>query len=134
MFASATQGGHQKLIMYTNCIHIVIVKIVFTRMWTDAQREGRPAEYRWRSLRKFRNSIPCTTLLECRAVTLPNIGKGKTWTQSEYCTWQNSVRKQEPLKMHYSVSAQETAKHRAKFGWLPVSNIAAVTKPRRETR
>jgi len=24
-------------------------------------RDGRPAEYRWRLLRKFRNSIPCTT-------------------------------------------------------------------------
>jgi len=26
----------------------------------DAKRDGRPAEYRWRLLRKFRNSIPCT--------------------------------------------------------------------------
>jgi len=48
-------------------------------MWADAQRDGRPAEYRWRPLRKFRNSIPCTTpqrladnrCMECRAVTLP---------------------------------------------------------------
>jgi len=31
-----------------------------TRMWADAQRDGRPAEHRWRTLRKFRNSIPCT--------------------------------------------------------------------------
>jgi len=31
-----------------------------TRMWADAQRDGRTAEYRWRPLRKFRNSIPCT--------------------------------------------------------------------------
>jgi len=31
-------------------------------MWADAQRDGRPAEYIWwRRLRKFRNSIPCTT-------------------------------------------------------------------------
>jgi len=30
--------------------------------------------------------------------------------------------------------AQETAKHRAKFGWAPVSDVAAVTKARRETR
>ena len=30
-------------------------------MWADAQREGRLAEYRWRPLRKFRNSITCTT-------------------------------------------------------------------------
>jgi len=27
-------------------------------MWTDGQRDGRPAEYRWRRLRKF-SSIPC---------------------------------------------------------------------------
>jgi len=33
----------------------------------------------------------------------------------------------------YRVS-QETAKHRAKFGWPPVSDIAAVTNSRRETR
>ena len=37
-------------------------------------------------------------------------------------------------KCIYSVAAQETAKHRAKFGWLPLSDVAAVTKPRRETR
>ena len=35
------------------------IKQVITRMWADAQRDGRPAEYRWRRLRKFRNSIPC---------------------------------------------------------------------------
>jgi len=38
--------------------NVVYVK---TRMWADAQRDGRPAEYRTRRLRKFRNSIPCTT-------------------------------------------------------------------------
>jgi len=30
--------------------------------------------------------------------------------------------------------AQKTASHRAKFGWPPLSDFAAVTKPRRETR
>ena len=30
-------------------------------MWADAQRDGRPAKYRWRPLQKFSNSIPCTT-------------------------------------------------------------------------
>jgi len=30
-------------------------------MCANAQRDGHPAEYRWRPLRKFRNSIPCTT-------------------------------------------------------------------------
>jgi len=62
-----------------------------------------------------------------------NIGERKTWAQSEFCIWQNSARGQEPPKCIYSVPAQETAKHRAKFGWLPLSDIAAVTKPRRET-
>ena len=40
---------------------IIIIIIVITRMWADAQRDGRPAEHRWRPLRKFRSSIPCTT-------------------------------------------------------------------------
>jgi len=56
-----------------------------------------------------------------------------TWTQSEFCTWQNCVRGQEPRKCIYSVPAQETAKHPAKFGWPPVSDVGAVTKPRRKT-
>jgi len=39
-------------------------------MWANAQRDGRPAEYRWRPLfnaAKFGSR----QLLECRAVTLP---------------------------------------------------------------
>jgi len=54
--------------------------------------------------------------------------------QSELCTWQNSVMGQKPLKKYtYTVPSHETATHRAKFGCLPVSDIAAVTKPRRKT-
>jgi len=36
----------------------------------------------------------------------------------------------------YSVPTQETAKHRAKFGWPPLSDVSAVPvmKPRRDTR
>jgi len=34
----------------------------------------------------------------------------------------------------YSVPTQETAKYRAKFGWFPLSDVAAVTRPKRETR
>jgi len=30
-------------------------------------------------------------------------------------------------------TAVETAKHRAKFGWLPLCDVGAVTKPSRET-
>jgi len=31
-----------------------------------------------------------------------NIGERKTWTQSEFCTWQNSAREQEPPKCIYA--------------------------------
>ena len=69
-------------------------------MWANAQPDGRPAEYyRWRPVlnaAKF-GSPP---VLDCRAVTL-RIGERKTWrTQSEFCTWQNSVREQQPTKMY----------------------------------
>jgi len=54
-------------------------------MWADAQRDGRPAEYRWRPRRKFRNSIPCTTpqSLAAPGAGVPcsnaaNIGERKT--------------------------------------------------------
>jgi len=52
---------------------VLIISTTFlflTRMWANPQRDGRPAEYRWRPLfnaAKF-GSRP---LLECRAVTLP---------------------------------------------------------------
>jgi len=101
-------------------------------MWANAQRNGCPTEYRWRPVlnaAKF-GSRP---LLDCHAL-LP-IAERKTWrTQSELCTWQNSVTEQQLLKCIYSLPAQARTKHCAKFGWLPLSDIAAVTKPRREKR
>jgi len=39
-------------------------------MWTNAQRDGRPAEYKWRPVFNAATLTP-TSLLECRAVTLP---------------------------------------------------------------
>jgi len=41
-------------------------------------------------------------------------------------------RAKRPQKCIYSVPSQETTKDRANFGWPPVSDVAAVTKPRRE--
>jgi len=38
-------------------------------MWANAQRDGRPAEYRWRPL--FNPAVGGRPLVECRAVTLP---------------------------------------------------------------
>ena len=68
-------------------------------MWADAQRDGCPAEYKWRPVlnaAKFGSRL----LLDCRAVMLP-IGERKTLrTQSEFCTWQNSVTEQQPPKVY----------------------------------
>jgi len=44
-----------------------------------------------------------------------NIGEGKILTQSEFCSWQNSVRGKSHRKCIYSIPAEETAKHCAKF-------------------
>ena len=45
-------------------------KVVITRMWANAQRDGRPAKYRWRPLFNAAK-FGWRPLLECRAVTLP---------------------------------------------------------------
>jgi len=41
-----------------------------TRMWANAQRDSRPAKYRWRPLFNAAKFGSCP-LLECHAVTLP---------------------------------------------------------------
>jgi len=68
-------------------------------MWTDAQRDGRPAEYKWHPLRKFRNSIHCTTpqsYLADPAAGVPycnaaDIGERKIGRKVILYVWQNSV-------------------------------------------
>jgi len=113
-------------------------------MWADAQRDGRSAEYRWRLLRNYRNSIPCTTrqsLADARCWTAVQcryqyIGERKTWTQSEFCTCQIPSGGKSPRKCLYGVPGYQPRRRPniAQFGWPPVSDIAAVTKARRKTR
>ena len=67
-------------------------------MWANAQRDGRPVKYRWRPLLNAAVWLTPTTRVPCSNAA--NIGKCKTWTQSEFCTWQNSVMRQELLKMY----------------------------------
>ena len=107
-----------------------------------------PSEYMWRLLlknyeeRKFRNSVPCiprrkvllTPTAQVLCSNAANIGKRKTWTQSEFCTWQNSVRGQQPPKCTYSAPALKAAKRRTIFGSPLLNDVGVVTKPRRETR
>jgi len=104
-------------------------------MWTDAQRDGHPAEYRWRPLlnaAKFGPMRPPTARVPCSNAA--NIGECKLWMQSEFCTCQNCITGKKPLLVYiYSVPAQQTAKHRAKFGWPPLSDVGAVMIPRRKT-
>jgi len=45
-------------------------KKIELEMWANAQRDGRPAEYRWRPLFNAAK-FGWRPLLECRAVTLP---------------------------------------------------------------
>jgi len=40
-------------------------------MWTNAQRDGRPAEYRWHRPVLNAAKFGSRPLLKCRAVTLP---------------------------------------------------------------
>jgi len=44
--------------------------IIITRMWASAQRDGRPAEYRWHPLFNAAK-LGWRPVLECYAVTLP---------------------------------------------------------------
>jgi len=83
-----------------------------TRMWADEQRDGRPAESTWRPLRQFSNFIPCTTP--------QSLADARPLARAPQCI--------------HSVPAQEMARYRAKFGWPPVSDVSAVTLPRREPR
>ena len=41
-----TQGGHKKL-QDENIMVCPITQATITTMWANAQRDGRPAEYRW---------------------------------------------------------------------------------------
>jgi len=106
-------------------------------MSVDAQLGGRPGEYRWRPLRKFPNSIPCTTpqsLADVRC-SVPstarsdaaNIEERKTWMQSEFCTWQNSVTGARAPENVCVVYQSRRRPNVVQFGWSAVSDVAAVT-------
>jgi len=57
------------------------------------------------------------------------VGRKVNFASCKISLWGKS-----PQECIYSVPAQEMAKYRPKFGWLLLSDIAAVTKPRYETR
>jgi len=63
-----------------------------------------------------------------------NITERKTWDAKWILHLAKFLQGEEPPKCINSVPAQETAKRHARFDWPPVSDIAEVIKPRRETR
>jgi len=78
-----------------------------------------PLEYRWRPLFKMmRSKSSITPLLvpRCKVWLTPtarvpcsnaaNIGQCDTWMQSEFCTWQNSVRGATAPKMYIYIVYQ----------------------------
>jgi len=61
--------SHNHIIVLHKVISILFLKNT-TRMWANAQCDGRPAEYRWRSLFNAAK-FGWRPLLQCHAVTLP---------------------------------------------------------------
>jgi len=51
------------------CVEMRSISVTKLEMWANAQRDGRPAEYRWRPL--FNAAVWLTPTTRCRAVTLP---------------------------------------------------------------
>jgi len=82
---------------------VALAKQKQTRMWANAQRDGRPAEYRWRLCAQPRKVwLAPTAQVPCSNAT--KIPERKTWRmQSEFCTWQNSLTGQEPPENVYVV-------------------------------
>ena len=73
-------------------------------------------------------------LVDCRAVTLPIYENARLGLEVNFAPDKIPSGSKIPQKCTYHIIAQETAKHRAKFGWPSVSDVAAVTKEGRETR
>ena len=74
------------------------------------------------------------SLLACRAVTLPIYENTRLGRKVNFAPGRIMSKGKNPRKCICRVPAQETAKYLAKFGWPPVSDVAAVTNLRRETR
>jgi len=81
-----------------------------------------------------RRKVWLTPVLECRAVMLPIYKNAKLGRKVNIAPGKILSGGKSPRKCIHSVAAEKMAKHRAKFGWPPMRDVAAVTKARRETR
>jgi len=103
-------------------------------MWANVQPDGRPVEYMWRPVLKAAK-FGSRPLLDCRVVTL-RIGERirHGGRKVNFAPGKIPLRSNSRRKSMYSLPAHVRAKHCAKVGWLLLSDVAAVTKPRRESR
>jgi len=72
-------------------------------------------------------------VLKCPAVTLSILENVRFGRKLNFAPGKIPSGGNNPRKCIYSVPSQETAKHHAKFGWPPLSDVGAVTKQRRKT-
>jgi len=79
--------------------------------------------------------------LNCEDTARQTCAMMRSWTQSEFCTWQNSARGKElpkiyiPPKIYIQYTpGQDMAERSANFGRLLLSDVAAITKTKRENR
>ena len=67
-------SGESKTVENTGkltCWFVVGVgSVIITRMWADAQRDGRPAKYRWRPLFNAAVWLTPTTRVPCSNTTM----------------------------------------------------------------
>jgi len=102
-----------------------------------------PSEYWWRPLLKMMRSessiIPFLVpyrkvwLMPTAPVLCSNAAKTGE-RKVNFAPGRIPLGGKSPQKCIYSIPAQQTAKHRAKFSGLPLSDVAAVKKPRCEPR
>jgi len=95
----------------------------------NVEQDGRPVTWRYHAAK-----FAWRPLLECRAVTLPIQDNATLGCKVKVAPGRIPLADKSAQKCIDSVPAQEMAKHRAKCGWPPLSDIGAVTKPRHETR
>jgi len=128
-------------------------------MWANAQRDGRPAEHRWRPLFNAAK-FGWRPLLECRAVTLPRrdtrwnlqgcpklpnqsqkYDRHPLWDRWDKLGEEERKKKEDRTRMWANAQPDgRPAKRRwrplfnaAKFGWRSPLDCRAVTLPRCET-
>ena len=72
--------------------------------------------------------------LSCEDIARETCAMVRRWTENEFCTWQNSDRRQDIPEVYIIMYEARRRPYIAQIGWPPVSDVAAVTLPRLETR